>query len=125
MMRVVVVSLAWLLPVLGYPQAPVGEALEVARCGGRESRNESLTELMEEYWQWKLTSYPEWATLSGFPGYNHLVEDFSLEGILGRGERCGEFLERSCLLEEEVEEGGQEARYKVILDIEVGDWIIL
>jgi len=60
--------------------------------------NETLSELMEDYFKWKLHTYPEWATMEGFPGYNHLVEDFSMEGILAKGEKCQEFLDRSCLV---------------------------
>merc|ERR1712126_568183 len=80
------------------PQSPLREAKAATSCGGREAVNETLSELMEDYFQWKLHTYPEWATLEGFPGYNHLVEDFSMEGILAKGEKCQEFLDRSCLL---------------------------
>ena len=45
------------------PQSPLGEAKSATRCGGREAGNETLSELMEDYFQWKLHTYPEWATL--------------------------------------------------------------
>ena len=45
------------------PQSPLGEAKSATRCGGREAVNETLSELMEDYFQWKLHTYPEWATL--------------------------------------------------------------
>ena len=45
------------------PQSPMGEAKAATRCGGREAANETLSELMEDYFQWKLQTYPEWATL--------------------------------------------------------------
>ena len=45
------------------PQSPLGEARNAASCGGREALNETLSELMEDYFQWKLQTYPEWATL--------------------------------------------------------------
>merc|ERR1712038_1451117 len=81
------------------PRSPLAEATDATRCGGKmEAVNETLSELMEDYFKWKLHSYPEWATMEGFPGYNHLVEDFSMEGILAKGEKCQEFLDRSCLV---------------------------
>ena len=54
------------------PQSPLGEAKAAARCGGREAANETLSELMEDYFQWKLQTYPEWATLE----VNFLFEFF-------------------------------------------------
>ena len=45
------------------PQSPLGEAKSATRCGGREAVNETLSELLEDYFQWKLHTYPEWATL--------------------------------------------------------------
>ena len=45
------------------PQSPMGEAKVAASCGGREALNETLSEVMEDYFQWKLQTYPEWATL--------------------------------------------------------------
>merc|ERR1711963_650218 len=80
------------------PRSPLAEASDATRCGGKEAVNETLSELMEDYFKWKLHTYPEWATMEGFPGYNHLVEDFSMEGILAKGEKCQEFLDRSCLV---------------------------
>merc|ERR1712038_392874 len=80
------------------PRSPLAEATDATRCGGKEAMNETLSELMEDYFKWKLHTYPEWATMEGFPGYNHLVEDFSMEGILAKGEKCQEFLDRSCLV---------------------------
>ena len=45
------------------PQSPMGEAKAVTSCGGREAVNETLSELFEDYFQWKLHTYPEWATM--------------------------------------------------------------
>ena len=98
------------------PLAPLLTAQTAGRCGGRQPANETLAEVMEEYFQWKLATYPEWATLEGFPGYNHLVEDFSKEAILDKGARCQQFLERGCLLEPE---GGPEARHWDVFQTEV------
>merc|ERR1711971_46344 len=100
-------------------QSPLGEAKSAPRCGGREAVNETLSELMEDYFQWKLHTYPEWATLEGFPGYNHLVEDFSMEGILAKGEKCQEFLDRSCILGDQAKEGSTNAMHKNIFETEL------
>ena len=54
------------------PQSPLGEAKAAGRCGGREAANETLSEMMEDYFQWKLHTYPEWATLE----VNFLFEFF-------------------------------------------------
>ena len=67
-------------------ETPLGSALQA---------NETLDQLFSEYFQWKLETYPEWATLEGQPGYNHLVEDFSLEAIKKKVEKCQEFYDRS------------------------------
>lgn len=101
------------------PQSPLGEAKAATRCGEREPVNETLSELMEDYFQWKLHKYPEWATLEGFPGYNHLVEDFSMEGILAKGEKCQEFLDRSCILGDQAKKGSTSAMHKNIFETEL------
>merc|ERR1711971_691895 len=101
------------------PQSPMGEAKAITSCGGREAVNETLSELMEDYFQWKLHTYPEWATLEGFPGYNHLVEDFSMEGILAKGEKCQEFLDRSRILGDQAKEGSTNAMHKNIFETEL------
>ena len=59
------------------------------------NKTDSLDLLFEDYFQWKLRSYPEWASKKGFKGYNHLLEDFSIESIRHKAEQCREFLERS------------------------------
>merc|ERR1712038_411005 len=102
------------------PRSPLAEATDATQCGGRrEAVNETLSEMMEDYFQWKLHTYPEWATLEGFPGYNHLVEDFSMEGILAKGEKCQEFLDRSCLLGDQPEKGSAAAMHQNILETEL------
>jgi len=101
------------------PQSPLAEAKAATSCGGREAVNETLSEVMEDYFQWKLHTYPEWATLEGFPGYNHLVEDFSMEGILAKGEKCQEFLDRSCLLGDQAKKSSTTAMHKNIFETEL------
>ena len=87
-MRAVLSSLL-LLPLLLSPsqaETPLGSALQ---------RNDTLDQIFSEYFQWKLQTYPEWATVEGLQGYNHLVEDFSLEAIKKKVEKCQEFYDRS------------------------------
>ena len=55
----------------------------------------------------------------GFPGFNHLVEDFSMDGILAKGEKCQEFLDRSCLVGEQPTKGSTAAMHKNIFETEV------
>ena len=45
------------------PRSPLAEATDATRCGGKEAVNETLSELMEDYFKWKLHTYPEWATI--------------------------------------------------------------
>ena len=45
------------------PRSPLAEATDATRCGGKEAVNETLSELMEDYFKWKLQTYPEWATM--------------------------------------------------------------
>ena len=61
------------------PQSPLGEAKAAIRCGGREAVNETLSELMEDYFQWKLHTYPEWATLE----VKFWFETISISKVMG------------------------------------------
>ena len=48
------------------PRSPLAEATDATRCGDKEAVNEvneTLSELMEDYFKWKLHTYPEWATV--------------------------------------------------------------
>ena len=108
----------FLLSVSCAAQSPVGEATAGQACGQTDPRNETLGELMEDYFQWKLHTYPEWATLEGFKGYNHLVEDYSMTGVLAKFDKCQEFLDRSCVLGPAVR-GGREVMHRDILETEV------
>ena len=67
-------------------ESPVGSAM--AGEGGART-------LWEEYYEWKLETYPEWATQTAdVTTYNTLVEDFSIEGIKKKGDKCKEFVQR-------------------------------
>ena len=52
----------------------------------------SLEKLFIDYQQWRLTAYPEWATAQDIPGYDHLVEDFSMEAIRAKADICKQYL---------------------------------
>ena len=73
-------------------ETPLGSALQT---------NDTLDTVFSEYFQWKLKTYPEWATLEGLGDYNNLVEDFSMEAIRAKADMCKQFLERSRKLEAE------------------------
>ncbi|KAH7983590.1 hypothetical protein HPB52_013059 [Rhipicephalus sanguineus] len=42
------------------------------------------TELFEEFWQWRLKDSPEFATMVGFHGYDHLLESYSIKSFQDR-----------------------------------------
>ena len=86
-------------------ETPLGSALQ---------GNETLDQLFSQYFQWKLETYPEWATLEGQQGYNHLVEDFSMEAIKNKVEKCQEFHARSRKLSASSED---EKLYKHVLEV--------
>ena len=64
-----------------------------------EVTSDSLEQLFSDYQQWRLTTYPEWASAQAIPGYDHLVEDFSMEAIRAKADTCKQFLDRSRKLE--------------------------
>ena len=86
-------------------ETPLGSALQ---------RNDTLDQVFSEYFQWKLQTYPEWATLEGQQGYNHLVEDFSMEAIKKKVEKCRDFYDRSKKLSASSEDY---KLYKHILEV--------
>ena len=71
------------------PQHPIGSAL---------NNTDTLETVFSDYFQWKLRTYPEWATETGFKGFNHLVEDYSFEAVEAKEANCRKFLERSSKL---------------------------
>ena len=60
-----------------------------------EEATDSLEQLFSDYQQWRLTTYPEWASSQAIPGFDHLVEDFSMEAIRAKADTCRQFLDRS------------------------------
>ena len=81
--------LSLLLLSVCHGQSPLGSAL---------SKNDTLDQVFSDYFEWKLRSYPEWASQEGFEGFSHLVEDYSIEAINAKGAKCKEFLDRSSKL---------------------------
>ena len=60
-----------------------------------QSSSENIQRIFNEYFQWKLESYPEWATKIGFNEENWRSEDFSLRSIQWRERACERFLKLS------------------------------
>jgi len=81
-----------LLPSLCHAQSPMGSAL---------MKNDSLNKIFSDYFEWKLRSYPEWASTEGFEGFSHLVEDYSMEAVVAKEAKCKEFLDRSSQVKPE------------------------
>jgi len=65
---------------------------------------DSLEQLFKEYFQWKIETYPEWASQEGYQGISHRVENYSIEAIKDKAIRCQEFLDRSDSLKAKTEE---------------------
>ena len=89
---VLTLSLALVPAHSGSPPPPLAGATNIT---------DSLEQLFRDYQEWRLAAYPEWASIEGFPGHNHLVEDFRMEAIRGKTDACKQFLERSRKLEAE------------------------
>ena len=70
-------------------QHPLGSAL---------NKTDTLEQVFDDYFQWKLRTYPEWASQNGFKGFNHLVEDYSFEAVKDKEANCKNFLERNSNL---------------------------
>ena len=80
-------------------QLVISPSLAQSPVSSARQSNDTLDKIFTEYFHWKLKTYPEWATLEGQTGYNHLVEDFSMEAIRDKVEKCQQFYERSRKLE--------------------------
>ena len=74
-------------PALSDVSSPVLSALNAS--------SDSLDTLFDDYFQWKCRTYPEWASEEGIKGYDHLVQDFSMEAIRAKAEMCQQFMARS------------------------------
>jgi len=88
-------------------QHPLGSAL---------NKTDTLEQLFDDYFQWKLRTYPEWASIEGFKGFNHLVEDYSFEAVKDKEANCKHFLERNSNL---LAKSSNEEIYQNIFQAEV------
>ncbi len=52
-----------------------------AWSASKGSLTQRLNKLYELHWNYLMTTYPEWATGTGFPGQNHRLTDMSVEAI--------------------------------------------
>ena len=108
------ISMSAVLSSIIFLQLSLSPSLAETPLGSALQGNETLDQLFSQYFQWKLETYPEWATLEGQKGYNHLVEDFSLEAIKKKVEKCQEFHARSRKLSASSED---DKLYKHVLEV--------
>ncbi|MFQ6615155.1 MAG: DUF885 family protein [Fidelibacterota bacterium] len=72
----------------------------VSSCSPRESSVAArLHTLLDEYWQWRLTENPEFATYLGDDRYNDRLTDMSLQAIEERHRRRQQYLEKLAALD--------------------------
>ena len=83
------------------------------------NKTDTLEQLFTDYFEWKLRTYPEWATKEGFKGYSHLVEDYSLEAVRAKEAKCKEFVARSSKL---VAENKEEEIYQNIFQVKINNF---
>jgi uncharacterized protein (DUF885 family) len=69
-------------------------AVDPGAAGAKEnpSQRERLYELFDQIWEWRLSSYPEFATYVGVPGHDDRWTDVSLEAIAQRQRDQRQFL---------------------------------
>ena len=85
------------------------------------NKTDTLEQLFTDYFEWKLRTYPEWATKEGFKGYSHLVEDYSLEAVRAKEAKCKEFVARSSKL---VAENKEEEIYQNIFQVKINNFLL-
>ena len=85
------------------------------------NKTDTLEQLFTDYFEWKLMTYPEWATKEGFKGYSHLVEDYSLEAVRAKEAKCKEFVARSSKL---VPGNKEEEIYQNIFQVKINNFLL-
>ena len=85
-------------------------------------KTDTLEQLFTDYFEWKLRTYPEWATKEGFKGYSHLVEDYSLEAVRAKEAKCKEFVARSSKL---MPRNKEEEIYQNIFQVRISNFLSL
>jgi len=78
---------------------------------------DQLASLFEDYFKWKLETYPEWATKLHIKGFDALVEDFSMYGLKKRVAKCQEFFDRSKNIDLSNVVDEQNLIYKRVLEV--------
>ena len=76
-----------------------------------------LASLFEDYFNWKLETYPEWATKLHIKGFDAMVEDFSMHGIREKASKCQEFSDRSTNIDLSDVVDEQNLIYKRVLEV--------
>ena len=114
-------------PVLYYLLAIVlGETLGHAQILVEKEtgpiKTDTLDQLFTDYFEWKLRTYPEWATKEGFKGYSHLVEDYSLVAVRAKEAKCKEFVARSSKL---MPRNKEEEIYQNIFQVRISNFLSL
>ncbi|KAH6944889.1 hypothetical protein HPB50_006023 [Hyalomma asiaticum] len=74
------------------------------------------TELFGEFWQWRLKDSPEFATMVGFHGYDHLLESYSIKSFQDRKEKVQYFLKKAKQLLPKLEDQWSQASLNILID---------
>ncbi|KAL1417313.1 hypothetical protein MTO96_006191 [Rhipicephalus appendiculatus] len=93
------------------------EKPRTAFVGYYSSNPETMaTELFEEFWQWRLKDSPEFATMVGFHGYDHLLESYSVKSFQDRKEKVQYFLKKAKELLPKLEDQWSQASLNILID---------
>ncbi|XP_077504623.1 uncharacterized protein LOC144114638 isoform X1 [Amblyomma americanum] len=80
----------------GLMLATISPYVYKAIVGYYSDRPEAMAaQLFEEFWQWRLEDSPEFATMVGFHGYDHLLESYSLQSFRDRRDKVQYFLKKA------------------------------
>ncbi|XP_076033289.1 uncharacterized protein LOC143020654 isoform X2 [Oratosquilla oratoria] len=61
--------------------------------------SQGLQELLDDFWNWRMSESPEFASLVGLHDYDDRLDDLSLAAHQQRHDKCKEFLKRAQVLE--------------------------
>uniref|UniRef100_A0A6M2CRP3 DUF885 domain-containing protein n=1 Tax=Rhipicephalus microplus TaxID=6941 RepID=A0A6M2CRP3_RHIMP len=74
------------------------------------------SELFEEFWQWRLKDSPEFATMVGYHGYDHLLESYSIKSFQDRKEKVRYFLKKTKELLPKLKDQWSQASLNILID---------
>ncbi|KAH8033221.1 hypothetical protein HPB51_008431 [Rhipicephalus microplus] len=74
------------------------------------------SELFEEFWQWRLKDSPEFATMVGYHGYDHLLESYSIKSFQDRKEKVQYFLKKTKELLPKLKDQWSQASLNILID---------